>query len=51
MNAPAQIMPPYKHTPLFPLGADTTLILTTDSDFFKYLKKMDGGAAKPAPAP
>ncbi len=24
MNAPAQIVPPYKHTPLFPLGADTT---------------------------
>src|SRR3954466_4904644 len=24
MNAPAQIIPPYKHTPLFPLGADTT---------------------------
>jgi fumarate hydratase class I len=24
MNAPAQIVPPYKHTPLFPLGADGT---------------------------
>jgi fumarate hydratase class I len=24
MNAPAQIVPPYRHTPLFPLGADTT---------------------------
>src|SRR5215510_1796869 len=24
MNAPAQIAPPYKHTPLFPLGKDTT---------------------------
>jgi fumarate hydratase, class I len=24
MNAPAQITPPYKHTPLFPLGKDTT---------------------------
>src|SRR5262249_48284091 len=24
MNAPAQITPPYKHTPLFPLGQDTT---------------------------
>jgi fumarate hydratase, class I len=23
MNAPAEITPPYKHTPLFPLGADT----------------------------
>jgi fumarate hydratase class I len=25
MNAPAQIVPPYKHTPLFPTGKDTTL--------------------------
>ena len=24
MNAPTQIIPPYKHTPLFPLGKDTT---------------------------
>src|SRR5262249_38332354 len=24
MNAPAEITPPYKHTPLFPLGGDTT---------------------------
>src|SRR3954468_13057866 len=24
MNAPAQIIPPYRHTPLFPLGKDTT---------------------------
>jgi fumarate hydratase class I len=24
MNAPAQIVPPYRHTPLFPLGKDTT---------------------------
>ncbi len=24
MNAPTQIVPPYKHTPLFPLGKDTT---------------------------
>jgi fumarate hydratase, class I len=24
MNAPASITPPYKHTPLFPLGADST---------------------------
>src|SRR5262245_48719356 len=23
MNAPTQIIPPYKHTPLFPLGKDT----------------------------
>src|SRR6185312_10057582 len=24
MNAPTQIIPPYKHTPLFPLGPDST---------------------------
>jgi fumarate hydratase, class I len=24
MNAPAQVIPPYRHTPLFPLGKDTT---------------------------
>src|SRR6187402_1540189 len=24
MNAPTQIVPPYRHTPLFPLGKDTT---------------------------
>ena len=24
MNAPASIVPPYRHTPLFPLGPDTT---------------------------
>ena len=24
MNAPATITPPYKHTPLFPLGKDST---------------------------
>lgn len=24
MNAPTQVIPPYKHTPLFPLGADNT---------------------------
>ena len=24
MNAPAQIVPPYRHTPLFPLGPDKT---------------------------
>jgi len=33
------------------LGNDTTLILTTDSDLFKFIKKIDGGAAKPAPKP
>src|SRR5262247_4782078 len=24
MNAPAQVVPPYRHTPLFPLGEDKT---------------------------
>lgn len=33
------------------LGNDTTLILTTDSDLFKFIKRIDGGAAKPAPRP
>lgn len=34
------------------LGKDSTLILSTDSDFFKYLKKMapDGPEVAPAPA-
>ncbi len=32
MNAPAQVVPPYRHTPLFPLGADRTTYrrLTTE---------------------
>jgi fumarate hydratase, class I len=32
MNAPAQIVPPYRHVPLFPLGKDTTTYrkLTTE---------------------
>jgi membrane protease subunit HflC len=35
------------------LGKDSTLILSTDSDFFKYLKKMapDSPELAPAPAP
>ncbi len=28
------------------LGRDTTLILTTDSDLFKFIKKIDGGTTK-----
>jgi fumarate hydratase class I len=32
MNAPAQIIPPYKHTPLFPLGKDTTTYRKLTSD-------------------
>ena len=30
-----------------PLGRDTTLILTTDSDLFKFIKRLDGGSGKP----
>src|SRR6266508_471122 len=32
MNAPTSITPPYKHTPLFPLGKDTTAYRTLTSD-------------------
>jgi fumarate hydratase class I len=32
MNAPTQIIPPYKHTPLFPLGKDTTAYRKISSD-------------------
>jgi fumarate hydratase class I len=32
MNAPAQVIPPYKHTPLFPLGKDTTTYRKLTSD-------------------
>jgi hypothetical protein len=32
MNAPTQIIPPYKHTPLFPLGKDTTTYREISSD-------------------
>src|SRR5437763_845157 len=32
MNAPAQILPPYRHTPLFPLGKDTTSYRRISSD-------------------
>ncbi len=32
MNAPAQIIPPYRHTPLFPLGKDTTTYRKISSD-------------------
>ena len=32
MNAPAQIVPPYKHTPLFPLGQDSTRYRKLTSD-------------------
>jgi fumarate hydratase, class I len=32
MNAPAQIVPPYRHTPLFPLGPDTTTYRKLSAD-------------------
>ncbi|MBN8958918.1 MAG: fumarate hydratase, partial [Rhizobiales bacterium] len=32
MNAPAQIVPPYRHTPLFPLGPDKTRYRKITSD-------------------
>jgi fumarate hydratase class I len=32
MNAPAQIVPPYRHTPLFPLGKDATPYRKLTSD-------------------
>src|SRR3954468_10383771 len=32
MNAPAQIVPPYRHTPLFPLGKDTTTYRKLSAD-------------------
>src|ERR1041385_4565172 len=32
MNAPAQIVPPYRHTPLFPLGPDTTAYRKLSND-------------------
>src|SRR5215475_13744153 len=35
MNAPAQIVPPYKHTPLFPLGKDLTTYRKLTSDGVK----------------
>ncbi|MFM8805047.1 MAG: protease modulator HflC, partial [Planctomycetia bacterium] len=36
----------YKST----LGRDSTLILTTDSDLFRLLKRVDGGPPAAAPA-
>lgn len=35
MNAPAQIVPPYKHTPLFPLGKDKTVYRKIGTDGVK----------------
>ena len=40
MNAPTQIIPPYKHTPLFPLGKDTTTYRKISSDGVRVEKVM-----------
>ena len=40
MNAPAQIVPPYKHSPLFPLGKDTTTYRKITSDGVRVEKVM-----------
>src|SRR5215469_1519207 len=41
MNAPAQIVPPYRHTPLFPLGKDTTVYRKLTSDGVR-IEKFQG---------
>src|SRR5436190_3601262 len=40
MNAPAQIVPPYKHTPLFPLGKDSAPYRKLTSDGVRVEKVM-----------
>src|SRR5215467_5857981 len=40
MNAPAQVIPPYRHTPLFPLGKDTTPYRKLTSDGVRVEKLM-----------
>jgi len=40
MNAPAQIVPPYRHTPLFPLGKDSTPYRKLTSDGVRVEKIM-----------
>jgi fumarate hydratase, class I len=40
MNAPAQIVPPYKHTPLFPLGKDSTAYRKLTADGVRIEKIM-----------
>src|SRR6266704_1265768 len=40
MNAPAQIVPPYKHTPLFPLGKDSAPYRKLTSDGVRLEKVM-----------
>src|SRR2546430_7526553 len=40
MNAPAQIVPPYRHTPLFPLGKDSTPYRKLTSDGVRVEKVL-----------
>ena len=40
MNAPAQVLPPYKHTALFPLAKDTTTYRKITSDGVRVEKVM-----------
>ncbi len=40
MNAPAHIVPPYQHTPLFPLGKDTTPYRKITADGVRVEKIM-----------
>jgi len=40
MNAPAQIVPPYRHTPLFPLGKDSAPYRKLTSDGVRVEKVM-----------
>src|SRR6266851_4405253 len=40
MNAPAAITPPYRHTPLFPLGQDTTTYRKLTADGVRVEKIM-----------
>ena len=50
MNAPAAIIPPYRHTPLFPLGQDTAPYRKLGSDGVRVEKLMGarhaGGRAR-----
>ncbi|MBV8745535.1 MAG: fumarate hydratase [Xanthobacteraceae bacterium] len=40
MNAPAQIIPPYRHTPMFPLGPDSTPYRKLGSDGVRVEKVL-----------
>jgi fumarate hydratase class I len=40
MNAPAQIVPPYRHTPMFPLGPDSTAYRKLGSDGVRVEKVL-----------